>query len=189
MIHKWSNSSGDYSGTDISGNVVDGGPNRNIGSGIYVASEGWYNETPYGWTTDNPGRRHDPRQRVPKCPERHVCRRTRLLDFRKPVPECPWSRRFRPVAASLSSQRSDRRVADHQRSRFPQRERRLQRHDTFSSRSRGSAAFRTGRSERLSENSVPSPFLKGRRSSISSSLRQRLPLVSGQNQMNTAPTR
>jgi hypothetical protein len=56
MIHKWSNSSGDYSGTDISGNIVDGGPNRNVGSGIYVASEGWYNQTPYGWTASNPTR-------------------------------------------------------------------------------------------------------------------------------------
>lgn len=53
MIHKWSNSSGDYSGAEISGNIVDGGPNRTIGSGIYVASEGWYSQTPYGWTSDD----------------------------------------------------------------------------------------------------------------------------------------
>ncbi len=56
MLHKWSNSSGDYSGSDISGNVVDGGPNRDIGSGIYVASEGWYSHTPFGWTNANPVR-------------------------------------------------------------------------------------------------------------------------------------
>ena len=48
MIHKWSSTSGDYTGVDISGNVIDGGPNRDIGSGIYLASEGWYDETPVG---------------------------------------------------------------------------------------------------------------------------------------------
>ncbi|MBM4093769.1 MAG: right-handed parallel beta-helix repeat-containing protein, partial [Planctomycetes bacterium] len=46
MIHKWSTTSGDYTGVDISDNVIDGGPNRDIGSGIYVASEGWYDQTP-----------------------------------------------------------------------------------------------------------------------------------------------
>lgn len=54
MIHKWANSTGNYAGSEFSGNVVDGGPNRRIGSGIYVASEGWYSETPYGHAATNP---------------------------------------------------------------------------------------------------------------------------------------
>ena len=48
MIHKWSSTSGDYTGVDVSENVIDGGPNRDIGSGIYLASEGWYDQTPVG---------------------------------------------------------------------------------------------------------------------------------------------
>ena len=85
------------------GNVVDGGPNRNIRSGIYVASEEWYNPTPYRWTTANPVAAliHD--DVVTKCPERHVHRCTRLLDSRKPVPECPRSGDSERVAASVSS--------------------------------------------------------------------------------------
>jgi hypothetical protein len=48
MIHKWSATSGDYTGVEITENVIDGGPNRDMGSGIYVASEGWYDQTPFG---------------------------------------------------------------------------------------------------------------------------------------------
>ncbi len=56
MIHKWPTRTADYSGTDISGNYIDGGPNRAVGTGIYVASEGWYPGTPMGWTAANPVR-------------------------------------------------------------------------------------------------------------------------------------
>jgi hypothetical protein len=56
MIHKWPTRTADYSGTEISFNIIDGGPNRNVGSGIYVGSEGWYPGTPIGWTADNPVR-------------------------------------------------------------------------------------------------------------------------------------
>jgi hypothetical protein len=56
MIHKWPNRTADYSGTEISFNTIDGGPNRNVGVGIYVGSEGWYPGTPIGWTTGNPVR-------------------------------------------------------------------------------------------------------------------------------------
>jgi hypothetical protein len=48
MIQKWPSTSGDYSGTDISGNVIDCGPNRDCGSALYIGSEGWYDETPFG---------------------------------------------------------------------------------------------------------------------------------------------
>jgi hypothetical protein len=48
MIQKWANTSGNYTGTDISGNVVDCGPNRDCGSALYIGSEGWYNQTPVG---------------------------------------------------------------------------------------------------------------------------------------------
>lgn len=48
MIHKWPSTSGSYDGVDVSGNSVDCGPNRRCGSGLYVASESWYPETPFG---------------------------------------------------------------------------------------------------------------------------------------------
>jgi len=54
MIHKWPTTSGNYSGTIIRGNMVDGGPNKTGGTGLYIASEGWYDETPYGISTQNP---------------------------------------------------------------------------------------------------------------------------------------
>ena len=50
MLQKWATSSGNYIGSVISNNVIDGGPGRSIGSGIYLGSEGWYDETPYGST-------------------------------------------------------------------------------------------------------------------------------------------
>ncbi|MBI1247007.1 hypothetical protein GC197_04080 [bacterium] len=56
MIQKWSSTSGDYSGAIIRNNEVDGGPNRTSGPGLYIGSEGWYNETPFGTTTANPVR-------------------------------------------------------------------------------------------------------------------------------------
>lgn len=48
MIHKWPTTSGCYENVDVSGNSVDCGPLRACGSGLYIASEGWYPETPYG---------------------------------------------------------------------------------------------------------------------------------------------
>lgn len=48
MIQKWPTTSGSYEGVDVSGNDVDCGPLRNCGSGLYIGSEGWYPETPYG---------------------------------------------------------------------------------------------------------------------------------------------
>ena len=48
MIHKWPTTSGSYDGVDVSGNSVDCGPNRRCGSGLYIASESWYPETPFG---------------------------------------------------------------------------------------------------------------------------------------------
>ncbi len=48
MIQKWASTSGNYSGTEIRNNTIDGGPHRNCGSGIYLGSEGWYDQTPYG---------------------------------------------------------------------------------------------------------------------------------------------
>lgn len=48
MIQKWPSTSGSYDGVDISGNSVDCGPLRNCGSGLYIGSESWYPETPYG---------------------------------------------------------------------------------------------------------------------------------------------
>ncbi|MBA2116814.1 hypothetical protein HOV93_40060 [Planctomycetes bacterium FF15] len=54
MIHKWPTTSGNYSGTIIRNNSVDGGPNKTAGTGLYIASEGWYDETPFGVTLSNP---------------------------------------------------------------------------------------------------------------------------------------
>jgi hypothetical protein len=48
MIQKWPSTSGSYEGVDISGNHVDCGPSRACGSGLYIGSESWYPETPYG---------------------------------------------------------------------------------------------------------------------------------------------
>jgi hypothetical protein len=52
MIHKWPSTSGCYENVDVSGNAVDCGPLRACGSGLYIASEGWYPETPYGTLVD-----------------------------------------------------------------------------------------------------------------------------------------
>lgn len=52
MIHKWPTTSGCYEDVDVSGNSVDCGPLRACGSGLYIASEGWYPETPYGTLVD-----------------------------------------------------------------------------------------------------------------------------------------
>ena len=52
MIHKWPTTSGCYEEVDVSGNAVDCGPLRACGSGLYIASEGWYPETPYGTLVD-----------------------------------------------------------------------------------------------------------------------------------------
>jgi hypothetical protein len=48
MIHKWPGTSGCYEDVDVSGNAVDCGPLRGCGSGLYIGSESWYPETPYG---------------------------------------------------------------------------------------------------------------------------------------------
>lgn len=48
MIQKWPSTSGHYADVEVSGNQVDCGPARACGSGIYVGSESWYPETPYG---------------------------------------------------------------------------------------------------------------------------------------------
>lgn len=52
MIQKWPSTSGSYEGVDVSGNAVDCGPLRNCGSGLYIGSESWYDETPYGTLVD-----------------------------------------------------------------------------------------------------------------------------------------
>ena len=51
MIQKWPSTSGCYEDVDVSHNSVDCGPNRQCGSGIYIGSESWYPETPYGTLT------------------------------------------------------------------------------------------------------------------------------------------
>ena len=51
MIQKWPTTSGCYANVDVSNNSVDCGPNRLCGSGIYIGSESWYPETPYGTLT------------------------------------------------------------------------------------------------------------------------------------------
>jgi hypothetical protein len=48
MIQKWPNTSGNYADVLVSGNVIDCGPHRSCGSGLYIGSESWYPETPYG---------------------------------------------------------------------------------------------------------------------------------------------
>ncbi len=54
MLYKWPSTSGDYSGTDVSGNIIDCGPTRNCGTGLYIATEGWYPGAPFGQTLANP---------------------------------------------------------------------------------------------------------------------------------------
>ncbi len=56
MIHKWPTRTADYTGTVISDNLIDGGPNRSVGTGIYLGSEGWYPGTPLGWVGDSTAR-------------------------------------------------------------------------------------------------------------------------------------
>ncbi len=51
MIQKWPSTSGNYQDVDVSGNKVDCGPLRACGSGLYIGSESWYPETPYGTLT------------------------------------------------------------------------------------------------------------------------------------------
>ncbi|MBW2736710.1 MAG: right-handed parallel beta-helix repeat-containing protein [Deltaproteobacteria bacterium] len=51
MIQKWPTTSGCYADVDVSHNSIDCGPNRLCGSGIYIGSESWYPETPYGTLT------------------------------------------------------------------------------------------------------------------------------------------
>ena len=52
MIQKWPATSGSYENVDVSENSVDCGPTRNCGSGLYIGSESWYPETPYGTLVD-----------------------------------------------------------------------------------------------------------------------------------------
>jgi hypothetical protein len=51
MIHKWPTTSGCYVDVEVKGNKVDCGPARTCGSGLYIGSESWYPETPYGTLT------------------------------------------------------------------------------------------------------------------------------------------
>jgi hypothetical protein len=53
MLYRWPDTSGDYSGSDISRNVIDGGLGSQIGTGIYVGSDGWSNTRVLGLS---PGR-------------------------------------------------------------------------------------------------------------------------------------
>jgi hypothetical protein len=48
MLHAWPYSSGDYTGADVSGNVIDGGPNRRAGFGLLIGSAPWYPSNPHG---------------------------------------------------------------------------------------------------------------------------------------------
>lgn len=52
MIQKWPTTSGNYDGVEVSGNAIDCGPLRACGSGLYIGSESWYPETPYGTLVD-----------------------------------------------------------------------------------------------------------------------------------------
>jgi hypothetical protein len=52
MIQKWPSTSGCYEAVEITGNSVDCGPLRACGSGLYIGSESWYPETPYGTLTE-----------------------------------------------------------------------------------------------------------------------------------------
>lgn len=42
MLHAWPSTSGNFTGTDTSGNVVDCGPDRRCGIGLYLGSDAWY---------------------------------------------------------------------------------------------------------------------------------------------------
>ncbi len=52
MLYDWPNSSGDFTGSDFSANVIDCGPGRQCGSGIYIGTEGWSDGTVTGATAD-----------------------------------------------------------------------------------------------------------------------------------------
>ena len=50
MLHAWPDgaTSGDYTGTDVSRNVIDCGPERRCGFGLYLGAESWYSAPLFG---------------------------------------------------------------------------------------------------------------------------------------------
>jgi len=50
MIHGWSFTSGDYTGTDFSHNTIDGGANLNCGGGLILGANAWYNGPTFAGT-------------------------------------------------------------------------------------------------------------------------------------------
>ena len=81
MIHKWPTRTADYSGTDISGNYIDGGPNRSTSA----PGSTWVRKVGILEHADRldgrqPGARRDPRQRSPQHEERHVRGGTGIFD-------------------------------------------------------------------------------------------------------------
>ena len=118
MIHKWPTRTADYSGTEISFNIIDGGPNRNVGSGIYVGSEGWYPGTPIGWTTDNPVRAsiHDNEVRNTKSGMYVAAQGFAIFDNQ--FFQCARSQ-FPIVPRDTDKHRAHRRLADHGRHGLP----------------------------------------------------------------------
>jgi hypothetical protein len=48
MLHAWPGGSGDYTGSVTSGNVVDCGPKRRCGIGIYIGPDAWYEAPTFG---------------------------------------------------------------------------------------------------------------------------------------------
>lgn len=50
MLHAWPDTSGDFSGSRVSGNNIDCGPSRRCGYGIMIGGEPWYLSRAYGGT-------------------------------------------------------------------------------------------------------------------------------------------
>ncbi len=48
MIHAWTTTSGNYTGTVTSGNAIDCGPQRQCGIGLYIGSDAWYDTDTFG---------------------------------------------------------------------------------------------------------------------------------------------
>jgi len=48
MIHAWTSTSGNYTGTIVSGNTIDCGPSKRCGFGLYLGADAWYITDSYG---------------------------------------------------------------------------------------------------------------------------------------------
>jgi len=48
MLHAWPGGSGNYTGTEVTGNTIDCGAKKRCGFGLYLGAHGWYQTMSYG---------------------------------------------------------------------------------------------------------------------------------------------